>query len=110
MVDFNISKSETHRSFNIIKFDWQPTTFTRLDYPAHYLLILEHENSLYTAWHEIAKLAYFRARLKVLITYHSDDNLEKDKRDQEYQMLEKSLKSILQKNQATSLKIAQRSI
>lgn len=46
-------------------------------YPTIYDILIEHENEIYSSWHEIAKLTFSRAFLKVLITYHSIDKSDK---------------------------------
>ncbi|MCD4697736.1 MAG: hypothetical protein K8S16_16045 [Bacteroidales bacterium] len=45
-------------------------------YPRSYSILVEHENDIRTCWEEMAKLTYFKARLKVLITYN--DSLKRD--------------------------------
>lgn len=45
-------------------------------YPSVYDVLLEHENEIYDSWQEVAKLAYVRAYLKVLVTYHTDNLAE----------------------------------
>jgi len=72
--------------------------FTSEFYPSNYVIFLEHENKIHDAWREIAKLTYFQAPLKILITYHSKDNITEVKRSLETKMLEESFKSVLSKN------------
>jgi len=43
-----------------------------LFYPRYYSVLVEHENNIYSCYEEMAKLAYCRARLKVLITYNEN--------------------------------------
>jgi len=47
-------------------------------YPTEYAILLEHENSIYHCSEEMAKLAYVRAPLKVLITYNENADGKKD--------------------------------
>ena len=42
-------------------------------YPTIYDILLEHENEIYYSWQEVAKLAYVRGFLKVLITYNTEN-------------------------------------
>ena len=42
-------------------------------FPTIYDILIEQENEIYTCWREIAKLAYTRSYLKVLITFNSDN-------------------------------------
>ncbi len=41
-------------------------------YPPVYEILIEHENNVLSCWQEMVKLTYFRAKLKVLITYNWD--------------------------------------
>lgn len=41
-------------------------------YPNYYEILVEHENNIYLCFEEMIKLTYFRARLKVLITYNEN--------------------------------------
>jgi len=41
-------------------------------YPRYYSILVEHENDIYKCYEEMVKLAYCRARLKMLITYNEN--------------------------------------
>ena len=41
-------------------------------YPKYYDILVEHENNIYLCFQEMIKLTYYRARLKVLITYNEN--------------------------------------
>lgn len=43
-------------------------------FPSNYDVLVEHENDIWSCWQEIAKLAYSKAKLKVLITYNWNTN------------------------------------
>lgn len=47
-------------------------------YPRYYSILVEHENDINKCYEEMAKLAYFRAKLKVLITYNENVDLKDD--------------------------------
>lgn len=47
-------------------------------YPRYYSILVEHENDIYKCYEEMAKLAYCRARLKVLITYNENVDSKSD--------------------------------
>ncbi|XOV94269.1 MAG: hypothetical protein ACFHWX_06095 [Bacteroidota bacterium] len=97
-VDLSLFDQRSVFEFTTLDKNWKLKPDERNDYPSNYLAIIEHENKLYTAWEEIAKLTYFHSRLKVLISYHSSDNLSEDKRRLEMQMIEKSFSSVLSKS------------
>ncbi|MBA7586558.1 hypothetical protein ES708_28560 [subsurface metagenome] len=60
--------------FDVLKKDPEKVPF----YPRHYSILVEHENDIYKCYEEMAKLAYCRARLKVLITYNENVDLKDD--------------------------------
>ena len=45
-------------------------------WPKQYDLILEHENNIKCSWQELLKLSYISAKLKVLITYNTKNDLK----------------------------------
>lgn len=59
--------------------------------PRIYDVLLEHENYIYDSWREVAKLAYQRARLKVLVTYIYKEGREKE----ECEMMIKTFNTII---------------
>ncbi|MBV6641044.1 MAG: hypothetical protein KI791_10005 [Cyclobacteriaceae bacterium] len=97
LVDLTLFDKSDALEFELLDKNWKPEKIRRPDYPCHYQVLIEHENNIYTAWEEIAKLTYYRARLKVLITYISDD-LPIDKRNLEIKMMESSLKDVISKS------------
>lgn len=48
------------------------------NYPLTYDVLVEHENDVSRAYEEMYKLTYFRARLKVLITYNWNGDTKND--------------------------------
>lgn len=48
-------------------------------YPKEFIMVVEHENNFKGCWQEMTKLAYFKAKLKVLITYNEPN--KKDNND-----------------------------
>ena len=84
-------------SFNFQKLgsNWEFEELEKKGYPCFYPILLEHENDIYSSYHEVAKLTYYRARLKVLVTYHSGDNLTPDKRKKEIDMLKENFRRFL---------------
>jgi len=53
---------------DVLKKDPEKVPF----YPRYYSILVEHENDIYKCYEEMAKLAYCRARLEVLITYNEN--------------------------------------
>ncbi|MEQ8878898.1 MAG: hypothetical protein RLQ12_04655 [Cyclobacteriaceae bacterium] len=99
-VDLTLFDPSSVLEFTRLDKNWDFNTDKREDYPSYYLAIIEHENQLYSAWEEVAKLTYYRSRLKVLITYNSN-NLSVDKRNLEIKMMESSLKDVISKSNKT---------
>lgn len=54
------------------KDDRNPAISKKNYFPQFYEILLEHENDIYSCYQEMAKLAYSRSRLKVLITYNEN--------------------------------------
>jgi len=54
--------------FDVLKKNPERVPF----YPRYYSILVEHENDIYKCYEEMVKLAYCRARLKVLITYNEN--------------------------------------
>jgi len=59
---------------DVLKKDPEKVPF----YPSYYSILVEHENDIYKCYEEMAKLAYCRARLKVLITYNENVDSKND--------------------------------
>jgi len=68
-------------------------------YPIHYEILLEHENNIYSSYEEMIKLAYERARLKVLITYNEDVDKNSDYKASVDTLLKNYMEIIKQANQ-----------
>lgn len=66
-------------------------------YPTIYDVLLEHENEIYYSWHEVAKLAYVRGLLKILITYNTD-NLTQQQTSSECEMIARTFTSIVRQS------------
>ncbi len=67
-------------------------------YPDKYDILLEHENSITKCWEEMVKLTYFRAKLKVLITYNRDAQ-EGETYDHVFKTLCSNFKNIIKQSQ-----------
>ena len=78
------------RDYNFISFQPKSEEY----YPAIYDILLEHENEIYYSWHEIAKLGCVRGRLKVLVTYNSD-NLTQQQMANECEMMVKTFSTVI---------------
>jgi len=94
-LSFTLNKNITSiptlgKNYDIEYFDNNEEVF----YPSVYDILLEHENDIYDSWQEVAKLAYVRAYLKVLVTYNSD-NLTEDRISKENEMMIKTFERII---------------
>jgi len=70
---FSLHEKPKDRS-DVLKKDPEKVPF----YPRYYSILVEHENDIYKCYEEMAKLAYCRARLKVLVTYNENVDLKDD--------------------------------
>ena len=97
-IDLSFFDQTSSFEFKTLDKDWELINLPKEGYPSHYVALIEHENDIYSTFHEIAKLTYYRAQLKVLVTYHSKDNLESAKRSNELKMLTDSFEQVLKKS------------
>lgn len=68
-------------------------------YPKSYSILIEHENDITKCFEEMAKLAYCRARLKVVITYNWNVDISGYYKDVEKILIENFKKIIKQSNE-----------
>lgn len=68
---------------------------TLRNYPRHYDLLIEHENEIGKAYEEMHKLTYFRAYIKVLITYIWSPSKAGDKWEYAHGRLTENFSSII---------------
>lgn len=95
LVDLSLFDEDSLIEIQQLDKNWGFETFEKENYPTSYLALIEHENDIYTAWQEIAKLSYFRAPLKVIITYYSDSANSEEKRSKEFEMITTTLREVL---------------
>lgn len=74
--------------------NYEIITFENKDYARIYDVLIEHENEIYDSWHEIAKLAYVRSLLKVVVTYNSD-GITSGQLQKEIQMMTERFEKII---------------
>lgn len=97
LYDLTMSLSNNFTDIPTLDKNYNQITFQPKEadyYPAIYDILLEHENEIYYSWHEVAKLAYVRGLLKVLVTYNSD-NLTKLQIKNECEMMEKTFSTVI---------------
>jgi hypothetical protein len=100
LYDLTMALGNNYKSIPTLDKNYQLTTFDSNEkdyYPAIYDVLLEHENQIYYSWHEVAKLAWVRGFLKVLVTYNSD-NLDELQIRSENQMMIKTFTTIIQQS------------
>lgn len=100
LYDLTMALGDNYKSIPTLDKDYQLTTFDSNEkdyYPAVYDVLFEHENEIYYSWHEVAKLAYVRGLLKVLVTYNSD-NLVEQQIKSENEMMIKTFTTIIEQS------------
>ena len=102
LYDLTMALGENFKSIPTLDKNYQLTAFDSNEkdfYPSVYDVLFEHENEIYYSWHEVAKLAYVRGLLKVLVTYNSD-NLDEQQIKNENEMMVKTFTTIIQQSNA----------
>jgi hypothetical protein len=97
LFDLSMSLDKNLSDVPTLDKNYNPEIFKIADnayYPAIYDVLLEHENEIYTSWEEVAKLAWSRSFLKVLVTYNHDHTI-REQIIKEHEMMIETMKSII---------------
>lgn len=94
LFDLSITLNQNIFSIPTLDKNYNLTSFDSKDYASVYDILLEHENEIYHTWHEVAKLAYVRSYLKVVVTYNSD-GLSESQLQKENEMMIKTFETII---------------
>jgi len=82
LVDLTFATNESFEGIRTLEYPSEAARKTFLlsgvYYPKTYEVLVEHENDTTKCWEEMTKLTYFRAKLKVLITYNWDVDIKCD--------------------------------
>ncbi|GAB4135703.1 MAG: hypothetical protein Fur0041_09930 [Bacteroidia bacterium] len=87
LFDLSLTFNQKLRNIPTLDKNYNLTSFDDIHYASVYDILLEHENEIYISWHEVAKLAYVRSYLKVLVTYFSDGIKEVQRRKEKEMMI-----------------------
>lgn len=94
LFDLSLTLNQNLYAIPTLDKNYNHTNFDSHDYASIYDVLLEHENEIYQSWHEVAKLAYVRAYLKVVVTYNSD-GLSESQLQKEIQMMTATFEKII---------------
>lgn len=97
-VDLVLAKAEIFSTLKDLNNDNMP--LDKWFYPENYEILIEHENNIESCWEEMAKLAYLRAKLKVLITYYNYDDASECIK--EIEILKHNFKTIIKQTNSTN--------